>query len=132
MLVKLEKEHTPVDLVETLVSQAKRASKTKKSAEDDDDFDELEESPKKSGSAKKPRDEEDDDDVEEKPDEWEKPEEGDDDWDPDFEEFDLPKSKKAKSGKAGGEENPKIEEDDEFKDLFNENDGGFDDDDEDY
>jgi hypothetical protein len=46
MLVKLEKEQTPVDLVETLVSQAKRASKTKKSAEDDDDFDELEESPK--------------------------------------------------------------------------------------
>ncbi|MFN2441002.1 MAG: hypothetical protein ABR503_17505, partial [Chitinophagaceae bacterium] len=72
----------------------------------------------------------DDDDVEEKPDDWEKPEE--DDWDPDFEEFDLPKSKKAKSGKAGIEEDPKIEEDDEFKDLFNENDGGFDDEEEDF
>ncbi len=92
----------------------------------------MEESPKKSGSVKKPLDEE-DDDVEEKADDWEKPEEGDDDWDPDFEEFDLPKSKKAKSGKAGVEEDPKIEEDDEFKDLFNETDGGFDDeDDEDF
>ena len=124
MLLQLNKEQTPAttDLVETLVAHAKR-TKTRKT-EEDGDLEELEEGQKKPGSAKKATD--DDDDVEEKPDDWEKPE---DDWDPDFEEFDLPKSKKAKSGKAGAEEDSKIEEDDEFKDLFNENDGGFDDDD---
>ena len=51
---------------------------------------------------------------------------------PDFEEFDLPKSKKggsAKKGKGDDDDDFKIEEDDEFKDLFN--DSGFDDEEED-
>ena len=59
--------------------------------------------------------------------------ERDDDWDPDFEEFDLPKSRKGKAGKdADEEEDFKIEEDDEFKDMDLFDDGGFDDDDDDF
>ena len=58
-----------------------------------------------------------------------------DDWDPDFEEFDLPKSKgkKAVGGgkKAADEEEDFKVEDDEFKDLFND-DAGFDDEEEDF
>lgn len=63
----------------------------------------------------------------EKDDDWNKSED-DEEWDPDFEEFDLPPSKKGPA-KKGEEDDFKIEEDEEFKDLFN--DGGFDDDDED-
>ena len=67
-------------------------------------------------------------------DDWEKPEE-DDDWDPDFDEFDIPKSKGKKAPGAG----KKKEEEDDFKldedfkefDLFNDKPGGFDDDEED-
>ena len=64
-------------------------------------------------------------------DEWEKPEE-EENWDPDFEEFDVPKSKGKKSttagGKKAGEDDDFKLEDDEFKDLFN--DKGYDDDEE--
>ena len=65
-------------------------------------------------------------DVEEV-DDWDKVEE-EDDWDPDFDEFDIPKSKVKKSTgtaggakKAGKEEDDFSFEDDEFKDmgLFN-------------
>ena len=69
-------------------------------------------------------------------DDWEKSEE-DDDWDPDFDEFDIPKSKGAKKSPAAGKK--KADEDDDFKldedfkefDLFNDKDSGFDDDDDD-
>ena len=66
-------------------------------------------------------------------DEWEKPEE-EEEWDPDFEEFDLPKSKGKKAGGVAGKKAADEEEDfkidDEFKDLFNDK-GGYDDDEED-
>ena len=67
-------------------------------------------------------------------DDWEKPEE-EDEWDPDFDEFDLPKSKgkKATGGKKKEEEEEDFKVDEDFKefDLFNDKSGGFDDDDDD-
>ena len=86
---------------------------------------------KKGGKAstKKSADEDDEAEVDDGPDEWEKPVE-EEEWDPDFEEFDLPKSTGKKGGKkAAGEENDFKFEDDEFKDLLG--DKNFDDDDED-
>lgn len=83
-------------------------------------------------------DEDDDEDVPaEEEDDWEKGEEGEeeaDEWDPDFDEFDIPKStKKAAGGKkdADEEEDVKFDEDlNEFDDLFGDSGGdGFDDDD---
>jgi hypothetical protein len=65
----------------------------------------------------------------EKDDDWDAAEE-EEEWDPDFEEFDLPKSKKGKSSKGEEEEDFKVEEEEDLKDLFT--DGGFDDDEEDY
>ena len=53
------------------------------------------------------------------------------DWDPDFEEFDVPKSKGKKAvtgGKKVLEEDDEFKIDEEFKDLLNDKD--FDDDDE--
>lgn len=72
-------------------------------------------------------------------DDWDKPEE-DENWDPDFEEFDLPKSKGKKvstgsgTGKKGkgGDDDDDLSVDDEFKDLDLFNDRGFDDDEEDF
>lgn len=60
-------------------------------------------------------------------DDWEKVEE--DDFDPDFEEFDIPKSKGKKAGKKGKEDDD-LEGDDDFKsiNLFDEGDDLFDDD----
>lgn len=65
-------------------------------------------------------------------DDWEKEEgEVEEEWDPDFDEFDLPKSKVKKStGKKAEEEDDFKFEDDEFKDLFDEK--GFDEDEEDF
>ena len=66
-------------------------------------------------------------------DEWEKS--GDDDnWDPDFEEFDLPKSKAKKSATKKPVEEDDLKVDDDFKEfgLFNDIDSGgtgFDDED---
>ena len=58
-------------------------------------------------------------------DDWEQVEE-DENWDPDFDEFDIPKSKTKKSGggkKASDDDDLGI--DDEFKDLgFDDYDGG--------
>jgi hypothetical protein len=72
----------------------------------------------KSRPAKKEEVEEDADD-DEVADDLDDSEEEDDSWDPDFEEFDLPKSKKGGGKKeADEEEDFKIEEDPEFKDLF--------------
>ena len=67
-------------------------------------------------------------------DDWEKVEE-EEEWDPDFEEFDLPKSKGKKSpGKkpAAVDEDEDFKIDDEFKDIFNDSDAGFDDEDDDF
>src|SRR6266496_4020036 len=92
-------------------SEKKLSSKNRKEAEgenDDDDWD----------------DEDDDEDVAEAVDDWEKVEE--DEWDPDFEEFDVPKSKAKKAGKKGADEEDDFKVDEEFKDmdLFNEG-GGY-------
>ena len=77
-------------LTETLAAQAKgRPSKTKKQEEEEADLDEEETAPKKGGKSK------DDDDDEDGDDDFEGGgDEEDDDWDPDFDEFDVPKSKK--------------------------------------
>ena len=85
-----------------------------KKEDDDDDEDEVEEGG---------------DDDDEK-DDWEATEE-EDEWDPDFDEFDIPKStKKGKAGKGDEEDDIKFDEDlNEFDDLFG--DGGDDFDEED-
>ena len=49
-------------------------------------------------------------------------------WDPDFDEFDIPKSKAKKStGKKGVEEEDDFKVDDEFKDMDLFNESSFDD-----
>ena len=75
-------------------------------------------------------DDDDDDDVDIK-DDWEKGDE-DDNWDPDFDEFDVPKSKGKKPGaKKSSKDDDDFKVEDEFKEmgLFNDLD---DDDDDDY
>ena len=83
-------------------------------------------------------DDDDDDMGEEEVDEWEKVEE-EEEWDPDFDEFDIPKSKTKKS--TGGNTSKKTtkgtDEDDlgideEFKDLDLFNDSGFDEEEDDF
>jgi hypothetical protein len=114
-------------IYKTLIVGAKgKSSKTKN--EDDDELDD--DTPVKPGKGAKDDDEDDDSDVDEKDDDWNKGEEGDS-WDPDFEEFDLPKSKGKKApgtSKGGVEEEEDFKVDEEFKDLFA---GGSVDDDED-
>ena len=126
----------------------KATSKPKKQMEDDEleieDDDDVTEGVKSSSKksvkpvAKKGRgddDDEDNDSEEEEVDDWEKPEE-EDSWDPDFEEFDLPKSNAKKSGtagkKAGKGDDEDLGIDDEFKDMDLFNDSGIDDDEDDY
>lgn len=120
----------------------KKSAKPVKAEEDDDLDDELElDSPKikspkgKSASAKSKADDDDDvDEADDVADDWEKVEE-EEEWDPDFEEFDLPKSKGKKTpGKkaAAVDEDEDFKIDDEFKDIFNDNDAGFDEEDDDF
>ena len=126
-------------------SAKKESSKPAKREEDDDDDldDESEEtSPKqKSGkasvSSKKNKEEDDDDDddvADDKQDDWEKGDEGEE-WDPDFAEFDVPKSKGKKAAtpakKGAVEEEDDFKVDDEFKDMFNDSDD-FSEEDDDY
>src|SRR5215203_523676 len=118
-------------LYDILIAQAKGRSTKKKSEEDD--LSDEEAPPKKSGKSSKAGDddEEDGDDVED--DNWNKDETEDEEWDPDFEEFDLPKSKGKKAvggAKKGAEEEEDFKVDDEFKDLFNDG-GSLDEDEED-
>ena len=117
-------------LYDILIAQAKGRS-PKKKPEEDDDLGEEEAPPKKSGKSSKEEDDDDDDDVED--DNWNKDEAEDEEWDPDFEEFDLPKSKGKKAvggAKKGAEEEEDFKVDDEFKDLFNDG-GNLDEDEED-
>ena len=60
--------------------------------------------------------------------------EEEEEWDPDFEEFDLPKSKAKKTpgGKKPADDDEDFKIDEEFKDLDLFNDRGFDDDEEDF
>jgi len=109
----------------------KTASKPKKQmeeGEEDDVADEEEEMEIKTAGKKgkhatsvKGKGEEDDGDDagEDTPDEWEKPVE-EEEWDPDFDEFDLPPSNAKKSGgKKNAEADDDFKIDDEFKDLYN-------------
>ena len=116
----------------------KTSSKSKKREEEEDDEDgELEEGDTpvakksvKAGAKPKEEGEEDEDEEGDEPDEvddWDKVEE-EEEWDPDFDEFDIPKSKvkkastgTAKKGGKGEEEEEFGFVDDEFKDmdLFN-------------
>jgi hypothetical protein len=127
----------------------KPSSKSKKQLDDDDDDDLGEDddapkasakSPAKSSSKTKKEEDDDDDDGDdfEEVDEWEKVEE-EEEWDPDFDEFDIPKSKTKKSTggntskkttKAGDEDDLGIDEDFKDLDLFNES--GFDEEEDDF
>lgn len=100
------------------VVKAEKSSKTSSRKNDDDEEEDAHAS-------------DEDDDIEET-DDWGKTEEEDDSWDPDFAEFDLPKtSKKAgKAIKGGGEDAHASDEADDLDldlnleddDLFNEKD----------
>jgi DNA-directed RNA polymerase subunit delta len=117
----------------------KKASSRPAKNEDDDDDDELdgEETPKKGrkpSSKKSGEDEEEEEEDEtDEVDDWNKVEE-EEEWDPDFNEFDIPKSKGKKStggAKKGASDEDDFGIDEEFKDMgfaddFND---GFDDDD---
>ena len=124
----------------------KTSSKSKKELEENDEDDEeldddtvspkggLKNSAKTSGKKGKDEDDEDDDaDDVEVVDDWDKPEE-EEEWDPDFEEFDLPKSKVKKTGgvKKGKGDDDELGIDEEFKDLDLFNDRGLDDDEDDF
>lgn len=131
MAAKSDKENTPKKSASQKIPGPKKSSLSpKKLTEEDEslglDNDETEtKAGKKLSSAKTREDDFDSDDdtseIEEDDDSTtRKKGEGDDDWDPDFNEFDLPKSSKKTSVKKGGKESEdddyKI--DDEFKDLF--------------
>ena len=124
MSVLLEKEIETIAVKRSGIVAAKGRKAPVKNEEAD--LDDEEEVPvKKSGAKSADDDEEDVDDVD--------AEEGDDDWDPDFEEFDLPKSRKGAGGKdADEDEDFKVEEDEDFKELDLFDDGSFDEEDDDF
>ena len=125
-----EKKIPLVKPVEPDMEKGKRASSKSKEEDDIDDDNDKDQKPLKKGkgASKKNDDDDDEDDVVEVQDDWEKPEE-EDEWDPDFDEFDVPKSK-GKKTPATGKKPAKDEEDDfkiddDFKDLgFDDLDGG--------
>ena len=103
----------------------KATAKTKKQVEDEDI--EFEDDKKGTKASKKSeglisRNDDDEEDIEEEGDNLKQGEE-DEDWDPDFNEFDLPKSSKktpsVKKGVKDDDDDYKV--DDEFKDLFGSN-----------
>ncbi len=118
----------------------------KQEEEEDDDLEEEDEmeissTSKKGGkavpSSKKSKSGDDDDDDaggEDPVDDWDKVEE--DEWDPDFEEFDMPKSKGKKSSSTGTKKGAGEEEDfkfdDEFKDMGLFNESNFDEEEDDF
>jgi DNA-directed RNA polymerase subunit delta len=147
MTSKPGKGKTPGKVAPEKETAKKESSKPKKQVEEDEEDDELEENgeevtPAKKGgktavAAKKSKGGEDDDDEEggdDEVDDWNKVEE-EEEWDPDFEEFDIPKSKGKKAtgvaGKKGAEEEDDFKIDDEFKDMFNDE-SNFDEEEDDY
>jgi DNA-directed RNA polymerase subunit delta len=141
MAAKSDKEKTPKKAATKAGAAIKKiVAKPKEQLEDDiDDIETDDEKPskgKKMAAVKGKSDEEgdDDSDVDEVEDTWNKPEDGDD-WDPDFDEFDLPKSSAKKTGttkKSAKDDDDDFKIDDEFKDLFDNKSSKFDDDDDDY
>ena len=127
-------------------SSKKESPKPKKQMEEDDEDDIMDdEEMETSSSKKKPaisskkgkgEDDDSDDDGEDVVDDWDKVEE-EEEWDPDFEEFDLPKSKGKKAagtggGKKGLEEEDEFKLDDEFKDMGLFNESNYDDEEDDF
>src|SRR5450432_561299 len=125
-------------------SPEKSSPKSKKPDDEEEDDDVEDDSPKaakkttkSSSKSKKDEDEEDDEEDFDEVDEWEKVEE-EEEWDPDFDEFDIPKSKTKKStggntskkAKAGEEDDLGLDED--FKDLDLFNDSGFEEEEDDF
>src|SRR5215207_5684996 len=111
-IILAEETTTSETLIETLVAQAKGRPSKAKTVEENDDIDEEDVAPKKASKKGK--------DVDE------------DDWEPDFEEFDRPKSKKGKGKGEEEEEDFKVEEDEEFKDMDLFNETGLDEEEEDF
>ena len=125
MSVLLENEIAIVPAFPVVSAQAKARGARKKTEEDLDTEDDV---PVKGGASKKGADDDDDldDDVDSEVEE-------DDDWDPDFDEFDVPKSRKGGKGdKDDEDEDFKPEEDDDLKELDLFNDTSLDEDEEDY
>lgn len=110
------------------VDDAKPGKKPAIVIDDDDDADPDEEvvKPKKAAKGKKSSDDDEEEEEVEIADEWEKSEE--DNWDPDFDEFDVPasKTKKAGPGKKAKDEDDALRPDDDFKEfgLFDDEAGG--------
>ena len=135
MTPKSEKDTKSTNKKKTVTKaiQSKPSSKsTKKIEEDDFDFNEEDmetlKSSKKSTFPKSTKKITDDDEEDEVEDDWTKVDEVDSSWDPDFEEFDIPKSKnKNKAGGLPKKRKRREEEDDDydfsmdddFKDLNN-------------
>lgn len=135
MTPKSEKDTKSTNKKKTVTKaiQSKPSSKsTKKIEEDDFDFNEEDmeilKSSKKSTFPKSTKKITDDDEEDEVEDDWTKVDEVDSSWDPDFEEFDIPKSKNK--NKAGGlpkkrkrreedDDDDDFSMDDDFKDLNN-------------
>jgi hypothetical protein len=143
-MAKADKKITGKTNAASSKTPAKKDAPKPKKREDEDDEDDVEgdgvdeslagrkaaktaASPK--GKKKDDDDDDEDDDVE-KEDDWEKVEE-EENWDPDFAEFDVPKSKGKKTGgKKGVDEDEDFKIDDEVKDMFNDSDEFVADDDE--
>lgn len=132
MTPKSEKDTKSTNKKKTVTKaiQSKPSSKsTKKIEEDDFDFNEEDmetlKSSKKSTFSRSTKKITDDDEEDEVEDDWTKLDELDSNWDTDFEEFDIPKSK----NKAGGfakkrkrreeDDDDDFSIDDDFKDLNN-------------
>jgi len=109
---------------------AVKTEKAKKSATKKSNFD-ASEKVSKTAYKKKVLDDDDDlEDEDEMDDDWGKADEEEDSWDPDFDEFDIPKSKtpkKAGKGKKGKEEDAHASDD--VDDLNLDDDLSLDDDD---
>lgn len=125
MSVTFEKDLELAVATSPVVTAQAKSKGAKKVEEGDLDDDEV---PAKKGATKKGVDDEDDIEDDDNSDV-----EDDDDWDPDFDEFDVPKSKRGKGGKEEEEEEDfKPEEDADLKELdpFSGG-GGFDDEEDD-
>lgn len=105
-----------------IIAQAKVKGAARKKVEEDDLDDDV---PAK-GAGKKGVDDEDDLDDDDGSDVE------DDDWDPDFDEFDVPKSRGGKGKEEDEEEDFKPEEDEDLKELDLFSDSALDDEEDDF
>ena len=130
-------------------TNTKPSSKKAKEEDEEDDDDDEPETPKSAAKknakaapvkskGRRDEDDDDDDDVEEdEVDEWYKVEE-EEEWDPDFDEFDIPRSRAKKGSAPSGKKSAKPGDDDDlgldddFKNLDLFDDGSFEDEDDDF